>query len=1158
MAMRRRTKIGIWAAAVVGVLMLAWSAVPYLVDMQVFKPAMIQAVKEATGRELLIDGPIELSMYPVPGISARQVHFANATGTTGAQMLDVLRIVVRPSVLALLQGRIEVGTLFLYRPTIVLEADADGKPNWEFAPGANASQPQGAPSNGLHLAVGRLAIVRGTIKYTDPRSGKTHTAEDVRVRASVGSLDGPMTLEGTATVNGVPLLFDLSVGGPSDKGHRTILALEVASGKLAFDGWLGRIAPDGSVMGQLSVATGRLTDFIGALVSATGGGIPKFEASVVGSFAFDGGIEVSPRRVALTNFKTSMGGETASGTVSLDQDPTPTLTGKLTLPQVDVEKWITVLQQPGIFAPPPATPPTTPAPATKPAPAVATKPGADPAAKPAPAAPAAKPAAPAAKPPVVKPVAAAASPFPAALNVKLSVDAAQVLYRKGTIRDLSIVVEIHKGAVTVPQFKAILPGEMIVQANATAPVPPAATTPPAKPAAPPAKPAAPQAKPAAPQAKSAAPQAKSADNAVQASGEISIVGPKLRDTLAWLEIDASGVPAGKLRTLGVKGKLTSTANGVQLNDVAFDLDDQHATGSGAVTFGLPLAVATQLQVDRFDLDAYTPTTKSAAQPSLPALPTGAVTPAAAVTPAKPTAAASVVPPPSFGLKAKVASLVYRGQPLKGVDADLTVQGNVLKLNGIKVADLLGAKLDLRGSVTDFGTAPRFDLTFNTTMPDTEKLLDYAGLPKFMNGKIGAASAGGGVAGTMGALTLRDANVTMLGATARATGVLALGDAFSFNFSSFALQAQDASQLVSVASGTSQTGIGALSASGTFKGNADRAGFEGNLAAVGNQMTGKIDATLGKRPNITVNLKVPGTLDFDKWLGVSPVPQSAPAAAPGAGAPQAAPPPSAPTSPAASGKPIDLSALRSFDASLELYTSALTVGAVQVNYGDLTATLKNGVFKISRLTGQFYSGAVDFTGTVDASKATLGIDLAGSLQGIYLGEMLRGTAGTNTFGNDNLTVAVDGKINVMNIALKGGGNSPEAIRNSLVGSGQVSGYVYPSVTKGSLSFVSFAAGVASVFSSEMGFNSAVLDAFINRQSAISGGFQLANGTLTLQEQKVQGQNAVALVSSQTSLTAATTDTTIGLDVGKTGSVDFVMTVKGPMSAPTLNAGRPQRR
>jgi hypothetical protein len=33
-----------------------------------------------------------------------------------------------------------------------------------------------------------------------------------------------------------------------------------------------------------------------------------------------------------------------------------------------------------------------------------------------------------------------------------------------------------------------------------------------------------------------------------------------------------------------------------------------------------------------------------------------------------------------------------------------------------------------------------------------------------------------------------------------------------------------------------------------------------------------------------------------------------------------------------------------------------------------------------------------------------VDLNGSLQGIYVGEMLRGTAGDNTFGDPNLTIA----------------------------------------------------------------------------------------------------------------------------------------------------------
>ena len=172
---------------------------------------------------------------------------------------------------------------------------------------------------------------------------------------------------------------------------------------------------------------------------------------------------------------------------------------------------------------------------------------------------------------------------------------------------------------------------------------------------------------------------------------------------------------------------------------------------------------------------------------------------------------------------------------------------------------------------------------------------------------------------------------------------------------------------------------------------------------------------------------------------------------------------------------------------------------------MQAGLHNGVFKIAKLTGQFYGGAVDFSGTIDAGKDALALGLKGSLQGIYLSEMLRGTAGTNNFGNQHLMVSVDGKITVMNIELKGSGTTPEQIRNTLSGSGQVSGYLYPAVAGGSLGFASFATGLGSIFSTEMGFNSAVLAGFINHQSPITGELLLSGNTVTLQNHKVQGQD-----------------------------------------------------
>src|SRR5258708_31883687 len=203
MAMSVRRRIGWAAAAIFGPLLLAAVAAPYLVDVEAYKAALIQAVKEATGRELVIEGPMRLSLLPVLQVSAQQVHFANAVGAEGAQMIDVRWIGASPSWWALLKGQVEVGRLTLYQPTIVLETDANGVPTWQVKPGAGAAQLQGAPSAGLHLAVGEMRIVHGTLSYTHPQTRQTLKAQQVEATASVGSLQGPSAIADTATLNGV-------------------------------------------------------------------------------------------------------------------------------------------------------------------------------------------------------------------------------------------------------------------------------------------------------------------------------------------------------------------------------------------------------------------------------------------------------------------------------------------------------------------------------------------------------------------------------------------------------------------------------------------------------------------------------------------------------------------------------------------------------------------------------------------------------------------------------------------------------------------------------------------------------------------------------------------------------------------------------------------
>ncbi len=143
-------------------------------------------------------------------------------------------------------------------------------------------------------------------------------------------------------------------------------------------------------------------------------------------------------------------------------------------------------------------------------------------------------------------------------------------------------------------------------------------------------------------------------------------------------------------------------------------------------------------MDQLDLEAYRPknatTDQAEAALRLPA------SPAAAVQVAKPTA--TDLDAIKVGLKLKVAKLAFRGETLNGADCDLVVQGDHLQVASANVADAVGAKIHLSGAVQDFGTAPRFDLAFDVVASDTDRLLRYAHLPGFLNGKIGPSTAQG--------------------------------------------------------------------------------------------------------------------------------------------------------------------------------------------------------------------------------------------------------------------------------------------------------------------------------------------------------------------------------------------------------------------------------
>ncbi len=203
---RPRRRIWRWVAIIVGlVVVLPIAGVAIFLatlDLDQYKPRITAAVEQATGRKLELNGPIGLGLSLVPTLQLRDVSFANMPGGSRAQMVTVQQVDIELALLPLIGKRVELRRLVLTAPDIVLETDAQGRPNWQFQPAAaqpaQPAQPAvpSAAGPGLSFGLGRISVTDGRLTYHDGQTRKTHAlvVHSLSLRSEDGS--GPLRLEG--------------------------------------------------------------------------------------------------------------------------------------------------------------------------------------------------------------------------------------------------------------------------------------------------------------------------------------------------------------------------------------------------------------------------------------------------------------------------------------------------------------------------------------------------------------------------------------------------------------------------------------------------------------------------------------------------------------------------------------------------------------------------------------------------------------------------------------------------------------------------------------------------------------------------------------------------------------------------------------------------
>ena len=326
----RNSLIGAGAVAVV------IAAAPFLVPLDAYRGRIETAAGTATGRSFKIDGPLRLTYFPHFGVRAKDVTLANVPGGRAHVMVAVGDIDLSVKVLPLLTGRVALDKIVLNQPTIALEVDRDGNPNWKFgkepAPGAakkgSLTLPAGTEFSGIEISDGRIT-------YDNAKTATHRALDHVNVAIAITTAEQPIAATGDMAYAGKTITFT---------AHLTTLKTFLGSSTTAFDltadaellhaAITGRMLPDGATEGRLDLKSASLRNLSAWLGSPLPG-------EGLGPLTLTATIHNQDKQTAFKALKVILDGQTITGELDIDAQKTiPALKGALAIDHLDINPYI--------------------------------------------------------------------------------------------------------------------------------------------------------------------------------------------------------------------------------------------------------------------------------------------------------------------------------------------------------------------------------------------------------------------------------------------------------------------------------------------------------------------------------------------------------------------------------------------------------------------------------------------------------------------------------------------------------------------------------------------------------------------------------------------------------------------------------------------------
>ena len=122
--------IAMLVAAVTALVLLALIAVGFLVDANDYKDQIAAAVRDSTGRELTLEGDLDLKLFPWVSVAVGRASLGNAEGFGDEPFAEINNARLSVKLLPLFSERVEVGDIELDGVVLRMARDRQGRDNW--------------------------------------------------------------------------------------------------------------------------------------------------------------------------------------------------------------------------------------------------------------------------------------------------------------------------------------------------------------------------------------------------------------------------------------------------------------------------------------------------------------------------------------------------------------------------------------------------------------------------------------------------------------------------------------------------------------------------------------------------------------------------------------------------------------------------------------------------------------------------------------------------------------------------------------------------------------------------------------------------------------------------------------------------------------------